>query len=102
MCCPPNTQENKHVLLVNRLVLPGLTAFSKSLCANSLYAFLLPEQQLSLTSLALFWRASQAKILPSQKGALDMADELMLTLIEHIKYYPNINVCNLDSEMKTI
>ena len=33
----------KRFLLVNRLVVPGLTAFSKSLCVKSLYAFFLPE-----------------------------------------------------------
>ena len=36
------TQENKHFLLVDRLVVPGLTAFSKSLCVKSLCTIFLP------------------------------------------------------------
>ena len=35
--------ENKRFLLVNRLVAPGLTAFSKSLCVKSLCAFFLSD-----------------------------------------------------------
>ena len=38
MCSPPNPPPKKHFLLVSRLVVPALTAFSKSLCA-----FFLPE-----------------------------------------------------------
>ena len=36
-------QENKHFLLENRLVVPGLTACSKSLCVKRLCAFFLRE-----------------------------------------------------------
>ena len=46
MCSPLNrvwTQESKHFRLVNRLVVPMLTAFSKSLCVKSLCAFFLRD-----------------------------------------------------------
>ena len=38
------------MLPVNRLVVPRLTAFSKSLCVKSLCAFLLPDQTQSFSS----------------------------------------------------
>ena len=43
LCVLLRTHQNKHFLLVNQLVVPGLTAFSKRLCAKSLCAFFLPE-----------------------------------------------------------
>ena len=43
MYSPPNPAKKRHFFLVSRLVVPGLTAFSKSGCVKSLYAFFLPE-----------------------------------------------------------
>ena len=43
LCVLLRNQKNKRFLLVNRLVVPGLTAFSKSLCVKSLCAFFLPD-----------------------------------------------------------
>ena len=51
-------KKEKQFLLVNRLVVPGLTALSKILCVKSLCAFFLPELKLFFprTFLLQFWK----------------------------------------------
>ena len=53
LCVLLRTQKSKHFLLVNRLVVPGLTAFSKSLCVKSWCALFL---QLRITSDKMSWQ----------------------------------------------
>ena len=47
LCVILRDQENKQFLLVNRLVVTGLTAFSRSLCVKRLCDFFLPENLVS-------------------------------------------------------